>query len=58
MRGAHPAVTEVREPSDVVVWETSPAAPKPLARPVEELAPIRVFEAHPGWRGHVEREET
>jgi uncharacterized protein (DUF362 family) len=58
MRGAHPAVTEVREPSDVVVWETSPGAPEPAARAVDELPCIHVFEAHPGWRGHVEREET
>ena len=57
MLGAHPTVTDVRDPTDVGVWETSPSDRSPRCRRLDEIPCIRIFEAHPGWRGHVEREE-
>jgi uncharacterized protein (DUF362 family) len=58
MRGAHPAITKVRDPADVCVWETSPGVRAPVSRRIEEIPCIRVFEAHPGWRGRIEIEES
>ena len=49
-------VTDVRRPADVVVNELDPQTGEPSARGLDALDPSRVFDAHPGWKGHLERE--
>jgi uncharacterized protein (DUF362 family) len=49
-------VTEVRSPEDVRVMEVAAGASDARERRLAEIACERVFEPHPGWRGHVERE--
>lgn len=48
-------VTQVRAPSDVEVGEVDPANFALALRPLDALNAPRCFEAHPGWRGHLER---
>jgi uncharacterized protein (DUF362 family) len=48
-------VTAVRDPSDVRVFEAADPGADPVSRRLDEIAHEGVFEAHPGWRGHVER---
>ena len=48
-------VTEVRAPGDVEVGEVDPASFSLAMRSLDALHAPRCFEAHPGWRGHVER---
>jgi uncharacterized protein (DUF362 family) len=54
MSARHLRVTEVRQASDVAPVEVSPVdfQAKPLG--LEDLAPERSFEPHPGWVGHIE----
>ena len=48
-------VTAVREPSDVRVFETGSDDESPRERALDQITADRVFDAHPGWRGHIER---
>jgi hypothetical protein len=48
-------VTAVRDPGDVRVFEVWNDEP-PRERALAEIGAERVFDPHPGWRGHVERE--
>jgi uncharacterized protein (DUF362 family) len=54
MRAGHLRVTEVREAADVVPVEVSGEDFTTVVRRLEELAPERSFEPHPGWVGHIE----
>jgi len=47
-------ITAVRSPGDVRVVEVSPESFEAETRQLEELRAAQSFEAHPGWRGHVE----
>jgi hypothetical protein len=48
-------VTAVRDPSEVRVFETWGDEERPRERALAEIRAQRVFEAHPGWRGYIER---
>ena len=48
-------VTEVRETSDVQVCEVDTTTLVQRPQPVDAIRCERVFAAHPGWRGQVER---
>jgi uncharacterized protein (DUF362 family) len=48
-------VTDVREPSDVVVTEVPAASFAPRTLRLDEIASERGFLPHAGWVGHVER---
>ena len=48
-------VTAVRDPGDVRVFEVSGGDEHPREQSLDEIEADRAFEAHPGWRGHVER---
>jgi uncharacterized protein (DUF362 family) len=58
MAGSDLRVTAVRDASDVRVHEVDPQGFGKVERRLDELRAERVFEAHPGWRGYVERAET
>jgi len=48
-------VTAVRSPDEVRVFEVGEDRHEAIERRLEELPCERVFEPHPGWKGHVER---
>jgi hypothetical protein len=50
-------VTDVRDASEVTVAEVGAEDLCVRERSLEELHAARVFAAHPGWRGHLERRE-
>ncbi len=50
-----PRVSEVREPSDVRVFETSGEPVAPRERTLDQIACEQPFQPHPGWAGHIER---
>jgi uncharacterized protein (DUF362 family) len=49
-------ITVVRDPDDVRVYEVAPDASQPVERRLEEIEAGRNFDAHPGWRNHIERQ--
>ena len=49
-------ITSVREPGDVRVFESNAGDGRLDERRLDEIRCDRVFEPHPGWRGHLERE--
>ncbi len=53
IRDAGPRITAVTDPADVVVREIGTGGPREI--PLDALRAERVFRAHPGWIGHVER---
>jgi uncharacterized protein (DUF362 family) len=55
MTGEMLRVSAVRDPDDVRVYEVSRNDARMISRRLDEIVGERVFEAHPGWRGHVER---
>ncbi len=55
MAGERLRVSAVRDPEDVRVVEVVRSDAGSVARRLDEIAGERVFVAHPGWRGHVER---
>lgn len=48
-------VTAVRDPSEVRVFEVWGNEERPRERALDEIGAERAFDAHPGWRGHIER---
>jgi hypothetical protein len=48
-------ITEVRDPAQVEVVEVDPTGFEARPGPLDALRAERVFEPHPGWRGHLER---
>jgi hypothetical protein len=48
-------ITSVRRADDVGVIEVDGESFARTERSLDELSASHVFEAHPGWRGHVER---
>jgi uncharacterized protein (DUF362 family) len=48
-------VTSVRRPEDVQIFDVDADTFHPTERELDDLVAHHVFEAHPGWRGHVER---
>ena len=55
MRDEGLRITQVREPADVEVVLRAHDGDAPRALSLSDLAPARIFEPHPGWRGHVEQ---
>jgi uncharacterized protein (DUF362 family) len=55
MRDETLRITAVREPSDVEVREVGRHATEPIARRLDEIESPRTFDAHPGWRNHIEK---
>jgi len=55
MRESELRITAVRDPSDVAVFEVSDTNSDEQERRLDEIDTVRVFDPHPGWRGHVER---
>jgi uncharacterized protein (DUF362 family) len=55
MRDTGLRITAVRRPEDVCVIEARAAGNDCVERDLQDLETERVFEAHPGWQGHVER---
>ena len=49
-------VTDVREPSDVVVTELPAGELRPRTLRLDEIASERGFQPHAGWAGHMERQ--
>ncbi|MEM7413187.1 MAG: DUF362 domain-containing protein [Myxococcota bacterium] len=49
-------ISEVRDPGDVRVYEVSDPGAAPVARRLDEIESPHTFEAHPGWRRHIERD--
>jgi uncharacterized protein (DUF362 family) len=49
-------ITAVRRPADVAVHELDPGTGELHTRALDALDPPRIFDAHPGWRGHLERD--
>ncbi len=57
MRDSGPRITAVREAADVAVCEVSASfAPREMG--LDEVRTERVFLAHPGWVGRIERETS
>ena len=56
LRDPGPRLTALRGPEDVRVFEGSARGFEADERPLASLAAAKPFLAHPGWRGHVERE--
>jgi hypothetical protein len=54
MRDAMLRVTDVRDPSDVAVFELSAATCEEQEKRLREIDAVRTFDPHPGWRGHIE----
>jgi uncharacterized protein (DUF362 family) len=52
MRADTLRITQVRDPADVVLWETEGGPPE--RRKLEEIHCATAFEPHPGWRDHIE----
>jgi uncharacterized protein (DUF362 family) len=48
-------ITEVRSPEDVAVFEVQADSYEERPRRLDEIRSERVFLAHPGWVGHVEK---
>jgi len=48
-------ITNVRDPSDVTVFEVASATGEERKRRLGDVDAVRVFDPHPGWRGHIER---
>jgi uncharacterized protein (DUF362 family) len=48
-------ITEVRSPEDVAVFEVQADSYQQQPRRLDEIRAERVFLAHPGWAGHVEK---
>jgi uncharacterized protein (DUF362 family) len=48
-------ITRVSKPEDVVVFEVDARNHDVQRRPLNEIRCERVFLAHPGWTGHIER---
>jgi hypothetical protein len=57
LRDPGPRLTAVETAGDVRVFEGSARGFEANERPLEALPAGRPFLAHPGWRGHVEREQ-
>ena len=55
MRDARMRVTDVRGPGDVEVVEVDASSFRTRTLGLDAIACERVFEPHPGWKGHVER---
>jgi hypothetical protein len=49
-------VTDVRSPDDVIVFESDTRSNDRQRRQLSEIGCERVFAAHPGWAGYIERE--
>jgi hypothetical protein len=58
MRDDELRISDVRTPEDVVVHEVEADTLLVRERRLADLRPERPFTAHPGWRGHIEREQT
>jgi uncharacterized protein (DUF362 family) len=56
MRGGGLWLTEVRSPGDVAVSEILAGSFERREIGLDELRAARPFVAHPGWRGHIERD--
>jgi hypothetical protein len=56
LRDRGPRLTALLRAEDVRVFEGSARGFEADERPLASLAPEKPFRAHPGWRGHVERE--
>jgi uncharacterized protein (DUF362 family) len=48
-------ITQVKTPDDVRVFEVDQHTLAVHERRIDEITTDRVFEPHPGWRGHLER---
>jgi len=48
-------VTEVNSPDDVIVFEPDPRNNERRCRRLSDIRCERVFAAHPGWAGYIER---
>jgi uncharacterized protein (DUF362 family) len=55
MTDAGPRITAVRDPADVEVGVVGEGSSAARTLSLDQLSADRVFEPHPGWRGHVER---
>jgi uncharacterized protein (DUF362 family) len=55
MRDGVLRITDVRDPSDVAVFDVAAATCEERERRLHEIDAVRVFDPHPGWRGHIER---
>ena len=55
MSDATLAVSAVRSPSDVAVFESAGPGLAPVERKLDALTADEPFVAHPGWRGHLEK---
>jgi uncharacterized protein (DUF362 family) len=51
-------ITRVSDPKDVVVHEVDANHHDVKSRPLNEIGCGRVFAAHPGWAGHIERKSA
>ncbi len=58
MTDAGPRITAVRRPEDVAVVEVSPESFEAREQALASLDGDRIFRAHTGWVGHIERRET
>jgi hypothetical protein len=48
------AISGVRTPEDVTVFESAGPGAAPVERSLDALRADVPFVAHPGWRGHLE----
>jgi uncharacterized protein (DUF362 family) len=55
MRDEALRITDVRDPSDVAVFDVGVGTFEEREMRLEDIEAVRVFDPHPGWRGHIER---